>query len=702
MNMFAYPSVVQRSARRSSLPCVSALEPLESRIAPAFVGSVSANGLEGTFTGDNASDQLFITANGAVLAHNRFGIDPGFVSFFDFDSTVPGEQTVPTITGTFIADLGGGDDQFSVTGNAAVMKIFGGAGNDTILGSNFPDELSGGPGNDFIDGQQQNDTILGGDGDDTFQWDPGDGNDKIDGNAGADKMIFNGSNIGEILEFVADGGRLRFTRNIANIVMDIGTVEAFTLNTLGGPDVINIFDLSSTDLRAIDVHLNASIGGADDQIDVVSVRGSALSDDIRVRNSGDVIEVVGLAALVRLDGFNPVGNVTPDTLNVFGEGGVDNVVATASARAKMIINTDGELENTAPPVLQFSTPSGLDVGKNPAGIASGNLFGLGNDLVIANTKSNSISVLFNDGNGTFGTVLQLDTGGKAPKSVVLEDLNGDGLLDIAVTNSGSGNVGVLINNGDGTFASAVTFAAGKKPGVLRAADIDGDGNTDLVTITGNKNLSVLPGDGTGGFGEATTIATGGKKPVDFLFEDFNNDGRLDIAVANSGSNNVTILTANADLTFGAPLSLRTGTKPTALAAGDFNGDGRVDLAVTNAVSRFVSVLLNASVMGTTAFNDQLKLSHPGKNSPSAVSVRDLDNDGRDDIIVANTAAGSVSVFLNAGPATFRSPLKIDLDNTPARKTSALAVVDLNGDGRLDIVTANSGTGDLSLLVGLPV
>jgi hypothetical protein len=684
-----------------SQPFASSPEPLESRIAPAFVGSVSANGLEATFTGDGADDELFISASGEFLTHNRFGIDAGFASFFDFDSSAPGEQTLPTITGTFIADLGGGDDMFAVTGNAAVMRIFGGAGNDNIRGSNFADVLSGGPGNDFIDGQQQNDTILGGDGDDVFQWDPGDGSDIIDGNAGDDKLLFNGSNASEIYEFFANGGRLTLTRNVANIVMDVGTVEFVTLRLLGGTDVTNIADLSSTSVRAIDLKLGAITETPDLQSDVVTVRGSALADDIRVRNSGDIIEVVGLATLVRLDGIDPLGTATPDALSVFGEGGVDNVVATNAVRAKLIVGTDGETENPAPPILQFSAPVSLDVGRNPSGIASGNLFGLGNDLVIANTKSNTVSVLFNIGNGTFLPALLVGSGGKAPKSVVLEDFNGDGSLDIAVTNSGSGNVAVLINNGDGTFAAPALFTTGKKPGVLRTADVTGDGITDLVTITAGNRLSILPGDGSGGFGDATTVATGGRNPVDFLFKDFNADGRLDIAVANTGSNNVTILVANADSTFAAPLSIRVGTKPTALAVGDFDGDGRADLVVANAVSRFVSVLLNASTGGITAFNDQLKLTHLGKNAPGAIAVDDLDNDGRDDIIVGNTAAGSISAFLNSGGATFRSPLKFDLDNTPPRKSSAFVLVDLNGDGRLDIATTNAGTNDISLLVGLP-
>lgn len=679
---------------------VRSVELLESRIAPAFVASI--NGLEATLTGDSTNETLIITANGAILVHNRFTEgDPGFASDADFDSTTPGEQTIPALTSTIIVDLGGGDDMFSVVGNSATMKVFGGPGNDTLRGGNFPDTLSGGPGNDFIDGNQGNDTIFGGDGDDSFQWDPGDGSDIINGDAGTDRFNFNGANIAEIIAIFPNQGRFLLTRNIANITMDVGTVEALTLNTLGGIDVIDLFDFSSTDLRTVNLLLGAIGGAPDGAADVVTVRGSGLADDIRVRNTAETVQVVGLAALVNIAGFDPLGTATPDTLNVFGDGGVDNVVATSAVRAKLIVSTDGETENPAPPIFQLSSPINFDVGKNPAGIASGNLFDLGNDLVVANTKSNTISVLFNNGNGTFGSALQLSTGGKAPKSVLLEDFNGDGRLDIAVSNSGSGNVAVLINNGDGTFATPTLFAVGKKPGILRTADVNGDGKTDLVTIVSGNRLGVLPGDGAGGFGDATTIATGGKTPVDFLFKDFNGDGRLDIAVANSGSNNVTFLAANADLTFADPVSIRTGTKPTALAAGDFDGDGRVDLAVTNGGSKFVSILLNASTGGILTINDQLKLTHLGKNSPGTISVGDLDKDGRDDLIVGNTGSGSISVFLNSGAATFRPPVKIDLDNSPPRKTSALVVIDLNGDGRLDIAATNGATNDLSLIVDLP-
>src|SRR4029434_8208379 len=145
----------------------------------------------------------------------------------------------------------GGNDSFSATGNLATLiqiTVDGGTGDDILLGSNGADVLRGGDNNDFIDGNQGNDTIFLGAGDDTFQWDPGDGSDIVEGEAGNDTMIFNGANIAERIEVSANGGRVRFTRDIANIVMDLDDVERIDFNALGGADTITVNDLNGTDV----------------------------------------------------------------------------------------------------------------------------------------------------------------------------------------------------------------------------------------------------------------------------------------------------------------------------------------------------------------------------------------------------------------------------------------------------------------------
>ena len=133
----------------------------------------------------------------------------------------------------------------------------GGTGNDTINGSNGIDTLLGGDGNDFVDGNQGNDVAFMGAGDDTFGWDPGDGSDTIEGQDGDDTMLFNGANISERFEVSANGGRVRFTRDVANIVMDSNDLEKIDLNALGGADVLTVNDLSGTDLTRINSNLAA-------------------------------------------------------------------------------------------------------------------------------------------------------------------------------------------------------------------------------------------------------------------------------------------------------------------------------------------------------------------------------------------------------------------------------------------------------------
>ena len=187
--------------------------------------------------------------------------------------------------------MNGGNDSFSATGDlAALIKITvdGGAGNDTILGSNGIDTLLGGDGNDFIDGQQGNDVVFLGAGNDTFQWDPGDGSDTVEGQDGTDTMLFNGSAGNEIFEAAANGERLRFTRNLGNIVMDVNDVETVTLNALGGTDTVNVGDLSGTDVTKVNVKLAGTIGGTagDGAADTVIVNATQGNDIIDVFGAG--------------------------------------------------------------------------------------------------------------------------------------------------------------------------------------------------------------------------------------------------------------------------------------------------------------------------------------------------------------------------------------------------------------------------------
>jgi Ca2+-binding RTX toxin-like protein len=216
------------------------------------------------------------------------------------------------------------------------------AGNDTILGGNGIDTILGGDGIDFVDANQGNDVVFLGAGNDTFQWDPGDGSDIIEGQAGTDQIIFNGNGAAESFDVSANGGRSRIFRDVGSITLDADDVESLTLNAGGGTDNVVINDISSTDLTQIVVNLAGTIGGStgDAQVDFVSVVGG---------NTGEVIDVVGAGTALAVTGgpaFVGINQVEfTDRLNVFGGAGNDVINASTLASGIVILALDGGLND---------------------------------------------------------------------------------------------------------------------------------------------------------------------------------------------------------------------------------------------------------------------------------------------------------------------------------------------------------------------
>src|SRR5262249_5759242 len=155
-----------------------------------------------------------------------------------------------------------------------------------LLGGDGNDFLVGGDGNDAIDGNRGNDTAIMGAGNDTFTWDPGDGSDIIEGQDGLDTMVFNGAAAAEQIDISANGGRLRFFRNLGSIVMDADDLEMVNFNALGGADAITVNDLTGTDVTTVNVNL--AVNGVPD--------GEAQSVIIRGTTGNDVVSAFGNAA----------------------------------------------------------------------------------------------------------------------------------------------------------------------------------------------------------------------------------------------------------------------------------------------------------------------------------------------------------------------------------------------------------------------
>ena len=216
-------------------------------------------------------------------------------------------------------------------------RIDGQNGDDTLIGGSGNEVLVGGRGADFVDGNGGADTAFLGKGDDTFVWDPGDASDVVEGGAGFDKMVFNGSGGDEIMAATADFGRVSFTRNLGGIVMDLNDVEAIDVNALDGTDSITVDDVSGTDLRRVDVDLAAALGGstADDKADTVNVNGTKGDDSIAADANGNAVDVSGLAAFVRITHADPA----KDTLVIDPVTGNDDVAIDPALAALIQVST---------------------------------------------------------------------------------------------------------------------------------------------------------------------------------------------------------------------------------------------------------------------------------------------------------------------------------------------------------------------------
>jgi Ca2+-binding RTX toxin-like protein len=231
----------------------------------------------------------------------------------------------------------GGDDVVDASGLDAGVKLTadGGADDDRLAGSRGADRLLGGDGNDTADGNQGDDTALLGADDDTFVWDPGDGSDTIEGQTGADALTFNGANAAENFDISANGGRVRFFRNIASITMDLDDVERIDTNALGGADSMVVNDLTGTDVTAVMTDVS---GPTDDGAqDVVTADGTDGDDVVAVTGAAGSASVLGLAA--RVDVTH--ANAATDDLTIDARAGDDVVEASGLAADAIRLTADG-------------------------------------------------------------------------------------------------------------------------------------------------------------------------------------------------------------------------------------------------------------------------------------------------------------------------------------------------------------------------
>jgi hypothetical protein len=274
------------------------------------------------------------------------------------------------------------------------------------------------------------------------------------------------------------------------------------------------------------------------------------------------------------------------------------------------------------------------------------------------------------------------------------DLNGDGNVDLIAANSSDNTLSVLLGNGDGTFQAQTTYASGNSPVALAAADLNGDGNVDLIAANSSDNtLSVLLGNGDGTFQPQATYAVG-TSPVALVTADLNGDGKVDLVVSNGGDNTVTVLLGKGDATFQTATTFPVAAGPGGFAAGDFNGDGLADVAsVGNTAPSKVTILLSQHTVVATATG--VSLSGPGTHDVVASYPGDDDHAPSQSapIALAGPALTATTTVLGASPnptsagqaVTFTATVSPTPGGTPIGTMSFY-----NGATLLGTVAVNSG------------
>jgi Ca2+-binding RTX toxin-like protein len=316
----------QRRAGTRPTQFLPAIQPLEGRKVPAVTAVFNPGlGILSVF-GDSSNNTIEISrdAIGVISVNGQVplagGLPGGFPSVFNTRTIsmfgLDGNDTIRLneangplpaaqmfggsgndilVGGSGQDALHGQDGNDQLSGGAGEDFLLGQSGNDVILGGNDADRMFGGSGDDIVDGDRGNDVASLGDGNDLFIWDPGDGSDTVEGEAGFDTMLFNGSGADEAFEASANGPRLRFTRNVGNIVMDTGGLERVDVEALGGADTVILNDLTGTDVQELRIDLEAvkNGGAADNKTDRVILNGTEDDDFVSVLAFSDQIAVLG-------------------------------------------------------------------------------------------------------------------------------------------------------------------------------------------------------------------------------------------------------------------------------------------------------------------------------------------------------------------------------------------------------------------------
>ncbi|CAF1177907.1 unnamed protein product [Rotaria sordida] len=285
-----------------------------------------------------------------------------------------------------------------------------------------------------------------------------------------------------------------------------------------------------------------------------------------------------------------------------------------------------------------------------------------------------------------------------PRSVAVGDFNNDHQIDMVVANSGTDTIGIFLSQDDGTFTNQQIYPTGfnSNPHSLAINHFNNDNYLDIAVANyGTNNIGIFLGNKNGTFSNQKIFSLNSSRPFFITIGDFNNDNKMDIIVANYGTNTIGILLGNDNGSFQDQITYSTGydSLPYALVVGDFNKDKQLDIAVANYGTDNIGIFLG---YGNGSFTNQKTYTTTLNSNPSSMAIGDLNNDNYLDIIVANSGTGNIGIFLGYEDGTFSTQNTFSISSNC--RPHYINVGYFDQDNQLDVVVVDSENDQVHILL----
>lgn len=480
-------------------------------------------------------------------------------------------------------------------------------------------------------------------------------------------VAFNSAPMGVSSGDLNSDGSLDFVTTNIN-----GTCKVFLSNSFPN----STFSFTSSDLVS---------SGGNSRIEIDYINSDSFLDLVLVNNTtGSVTVQYGDGT----GGFSPspvfptgsgCSNLT--TNDIDNDGDVDIVTTNELNNDISLLLNDGT--GSFAPIANFATDD------KPIGVSVFDMNNDGNkDIQVVSSNDNVLNCFISDGSGGFINSINNPLS-NTPLMIATGDFNGDSEIDMAITAELGEVMIVLLGNLTGIHEIPNTHATNANATAMCNNDFDGDDNLDIIVANSvNNEFYLYTGLGDGDFNPPVTF-TGVTNPVKCVSDDFNGDSNADVAFIEKSTGQVRVFFGNGSGGFTSNTAFPCGAQPIDLKLGEFNNDGNIDFFVLNDGSTHTVLTGN----GAGAFSAPIT----SFTFATAVSIEagDLNGDGFDEIVTVDEATNNLAVFMNS-TGSFGPPSPILLVGDSPRN---LVLVDLDGDGNLDVVTTNYNDDNLSVMLG---